>query len=154
MGLYVVELPLRYPAALLRGSSFEADPILCNKLIKKRKRDTVINAAIGTDDCKEIDFYVLSLPTRSSMDKSHIEQSLKQGLKINKVIKVPCINLNTLLDKYKFEPDYLSIDIEGMDYKVLRSINSVSYTHMSVTLEGYYDEEVFVAEKVILYEFV
>ena len=25
---------------------------------------------------------------------------------------------------------------------------------MSVTLEGYYDEEVFVAEKVILYEFV
>ena len=105
------------------GILIEADPILCNKLIKKRKRDTVINAAIGTDDCKEIDFYVLSLPTRSSMDKSHIEQSLKQGLKINKVIKVPCINLNTLLDKYKFEPDYLSIDIEGMDYKVLRSIN-------------------------------
>lgn len=61
------------------------------------------------------------------MDKAHVEESIQNGLSVKEVINVPCRNLNDILDEYSFVPDYLSIDIEGMDYKVLRSIDYSRY---------------------------
>lgn len=106
-----------------RGLLIEANPILTEKLGKHRPGDTVLNYAVGTDDCSEVDFYVLSLQTRSSMDKKEIDESLSQGLKLKEIIKVPSLSIQSLLDQYSFWPDYMSIDIEGMDYKVLRSMD-------------------------------
>jgi FkbM family methyltransferase len=105
------------------GILIEADPILCDNLRKKRKNDKVINVAIGVEDNSSIDFYVLSLPTRSSLDINHVQEALKQGLKITQIIKIPCKTLDTILELNNFEPDYMSIDIEGMDFKVLRTLN-------------------------------
>lgn len=99
----------------------EADPFLYNRLKQKRKRDQVCNIAIGTEDSQSTDFYVLSLPTRSTLDKGYVGRAIKAGLSVKKVIKIPCMTLNSLLEKLNYEPDYMSIDIEGMDYKVLRS---------------------------------
>lgn len=72
---------------------------------------------------KSVPFYVLSLPTRSSMDQAHVESSVKAGLSVKKIIDIPCMNINDLLDKHNYEPDYLSIDIEGMDYLALRMLD-------------------------------
>lgn len=105
-----------------RGILVEADPLLCRKLKKHRSGDKIENVAIGVGG-GDIPFYILSLPTRSSMDKSHVDQSVKEGLYIKEIIDIPCKNINDLLDEYCFEPDYLSIDIEGMDYRVLRMLN-------------------------------
>lgn len=107
-----------------RGILVEANPLLCQKLQKHRKEDMIINIAISGGGIKHnIPFYILSLPTRSSMDEQNIKCSLKEGLDIRKVIDVPCMDINELLEKNHFEADYLSIDIEGMDYKALRTID-------------------------------
>ena len=104
-----------------RGILVEADPLLCKKLKKHREEDRIINAAIG-DGNESIPFYILSLPTRSSMDKEHVKRSLKEGFSVRRILKIPCKNLEDLLNEYDFEPDYLSIDIEGMDYTALRTL--------------------------------
>lgn len=110
-----------------RGICVEADPVLCKKLKRGRKHDRVINCAVGVEDGKEVEFYVLSLPTRSSMDREVVENLVSRGLKIKKTIKLPCISINSLLAQNQFTPDYLSIDIEGMDYVVLRGIDFNKY---------------------------
>lgn len=110
-----------------RGILVEANPLLCRKLRKYRKKDVVINAAIRGGIQRNVSFYILSLPTRSSMDEQSVKRSLKEGLAIRKVINVPCMDINELLEKNHFTPDYLSIDIEGMDYKALRIIDFQKY---------------------------
>lgn len=111
-----------------RGVLVEADPMLCSKLYRHRKEDRIINAAIGDGGgVKNIPFYILSLPTRSSMDKEHVQKSLRDGLTIKKIIEIPCKNINDMLKEQTFVPDYLSIDIEGMDYKVLRTLDFTKY---------------------------
>ena len=61
------------------------------------------------------------------MDEQSVKRSLKEGLVIREVIEVPCMDINELLEKNHFEADYLSIDIEGMDYKALRTIDFQKY---------------------------
>lgn len=114
---------LFYKEGMRGGVLVEADPFLCNRLKQKRKKDQVYNIAIGTEDSESIDFYVLSLPTRSTLDKEYVDKAIEAGLSIKEVIKIPCFTLNSLLEKLNYEPDYMSIDIEGMDYKVIRSID-------------------------------
>ena len=77
-----------------RGILVEANPLLCKKLKFHRKKDIVKNVAIGTSSMEAIDFYILSLPTRSSMDKASVEESLSRGLKVTGVEKIQCVNIN------------------------------------------------------------
>lgn len=106
------------------GCLIEANPYMCKKLEKKRTKDKIINAAVGEKSGEgNIPFYILNLETRSSIDKSSVDESLANGLQIKQIIDIPCININALLEEMKFFPDYLSIDIEGMDYKVLRTLD-------------------------------
>lgn len=111
-----------------RGVLVEANPLLCDKLLDKREGDRVRNVAIGTTSLESIDFYVLDLPTRSSMDKDSIDKSVKEdGLKVTDVVKVPCININSLFEEEGVSPDYMSIDIEGMDFAVLKTLDFDKY---------------------------
>lgn len=117
----------------------EADPDLCTELREKRKRDIVCNNCIGSQNDEAVNFYKLSLPTRNTMDKERADREAAAGVKIREVIRIPCIEVNELLEKYKFEPDYLSIDIEGMDYRVLRTIDFNRF-RIKVVVAEYSDE--------------
>ena len=75
------------------------------------------------------------------MDKEHVQKSVKDGLKVKDIIRVPCKDINSLLDEYSFEPDYLSIDIEGMDYRVLRTVDFEKHRIKVVTVERKINEE-------------
>lgn len=74
-----------------------------------------------------IDFYILSLPTRSSMDRKAVERATTLGVSIVDIIKILCTTIHKILDENSMIPDYLSIDIEGMDFKVLRTIDFNRY---------------------------
>lgn len=119
-----------------KGILLEANPLLCRKLEKKRNRDIVINAAVDIQNEKgNIPFYILSLQNRSSIDKESVKRAVKMGAVIRRVIQVPCICINDLIEKYRFCPDLLSIDIEGMDYKVLRSLDLDKYRIKVIIVE-------------------
>lgn len=126
---------LFYKSSVNGGILIEANPLLCEKLEKKRKNDKVFNVAIGTENKNKVDFYILSLPTRSSMDYRAVEEAIALGLKITDVVKVPCVNINDLLEKENFYPDYLSIDIEGMDFEVIKTIDFNKYKIKVIVVE-------------------
>lgn len=109
------------------GILVEADPYLAEKLRQKRKKDKVYNAAVGTKDGESLEFYILSLATRSSLDKKYIEQEKKRGIKVLNTIQIQCRTINSILEENNLVPDFLSIDIEGMDFQALQTIDYEKY---------------------------
>lgn len=131
------------------GIIVEADPKLCTGLLKKRKRDIVCNSCIGLEEGKTVDFYRLSLPTRNTMNKDMADRAVEAGVKIKEVIKIACIKVNDLLEQYAFVPDYMSIDIEGMDYAVLRTIDFNKFPIKVIVAE--YSDELICGENMSQY---
>lgn len=108
-----------------RGINVEANPNLIQSFYEERPED--INICIGIG-CKigELPFYMIDKSSgRNSFDKEAVDSFVKRypDLRISEVMKVPVITLDKLIDTYangEF-PDYLTIDIEGLDYDVLDS---------------------------------
>lgn len=121
------------------GIVVEADPCLCEALRTKRKRDIVCNNCIGSKKGESVDFYRLSLSTRNTMDKETANKAIEAGVKVKEVIKILCVGINEILEQYDFLPDYMSIDIEGMDYRVLRTIDFNKF-HIKVIVAEVSDE--------------
>ena len=110
------------------GVLVEADPMLCEQLRKHRPKDTVLNSAI-TDQAGsgDLTFYVCSLATRSTLDPVQAERLKRHGFTIEREIAVPALSFEEIVEKYGFTPDFLSIDVEGYDLRVLKSIDLEKY---------------------------
>lgn len=127
-----------------KGVCIEPNPSLCEKLIKQRPRDVIINAGVGIDNTEEADFYLFpnyanGLSTFSEKDALHWQEVGMYGLgkiKYEKVIKVPLLNINTLLqDHFNIIPDLLCIDVEGWDYEILKSMDFNKYRPKVICVE-------------------
>lgn len=106
------------------GYLVEANPILCKNLRRKRSRDTVFNVAVTNKMSKaDASFYVCSLPTRSTIDPNVAHELEKKGYRINEVVRVKVKTINEILEQIGTCPDLLSIDAEGLDEQVLRSLD-------------------------------
>lgn len=110
-----------------RGINIEANPFLIEKF--KRERPEDINLNIGISDAEDVlDFYMIdSSSPVNTFDKNIAEKTVleRPWLKINEIRKIKVLTLQQIIDEYahgKF-PDLLTIDIEGFDYKVLKSAN-------------------------------
>ncbi len=115
-----------------RGVCVEPNPILCNKIRRKRKRDTCLNAGVAFDEKREADFYVFSqefsgLNTFSKEEANFWEQEGNEEIgkhKVEKVVKMPLLNINELMAQYfKPHPNLVSIDVEGFDFQILKGID-------------------------------
>ncbi|MEO6731320.1 MAG: FkbM family methyltransferase [Ferruginibacter sp.] len=111
----------------LTGINIEPDPVLFDTLIKKRPNDVNINKGIGFNKEKEIaDFYIMSSRTLNTFSKEEAERVNKIGdIKIEEIKQIELININTILSEYfSGKPlDFLSIDVEGLDLDILKSID-------------------------------
>lgn len=112
-----------------RGVCVEADKALIPEIVLKRPADIVIHAGVSTSNSKEADFYILNVNGLSTFDKQEAErrESLL-GYRIAEVVKVPLIGINEIINQ-NFEnfPTLLSIDIEGLDLEVLKSLDFSKY---------------------------
>lgn len=120
-----------------QGVLVEPNAFLCEKLKAARPRDTVLNFGIGIDSSvKEADFYLFpeasdGLSTFSRADAEHWETIGMNGVKykIERVLKVPLLNINDVIARYFTEcPDFISIDVEGWDLRILETLNFERYT--------------------------
>lgn len=120
-----------------RGVCVEADKMLIPRIEKMRPGDKILNTgvAVGTD--KEAEFYIFDCLGISTFDKEEAERRVAYGTyKIIETITVPLININTLIEKnFDNYPDLLSIDIEGLDFQVLKSLNYEKYPLPVVCVE-------------------
>jgi FkbM family methyltransferase len=106
------------------GICVEPDPSLFRTIKNSRRRDLCLNVGIGTSNA-EADFYVMSAPTLNTFSKEEAENNhANSPYKIKKVIKLPLITVNKLIEDFaKKVPDLISLDVEGLDLEVLKSFD-------------------------------
>jgi FkbM family methyltransferase len=110
-----------------RGVLVEPNPAYGDRLKSVRPRDTTLVAGIGVTAAREADFYVLSAPALSTFSEEEAQQAVKLAphhVTVQDVIKVPLLNINEVMDKhFKGAPTFVSIDTEGMDLAILKTID-------------------------------
>ena len=107
-----------------RGVLIEPDEELCKNLRKKRPADTVLNLAVGASGDSKMHMYVMTSRTLNTLDLAQAEQLQLAGReRIEAIRDVRCLGINEILLEY-FEartPNLVSLDIEGMDFDVLKA---------------------------------
>ena len=107
-----------------RGINIEANPQLIAKLRRYRPQDINLNLGVGHSE-GEMDFYILSDPTLSSFSKEETTQATASGnIKVEAIKRIKLTTIEKVIDEYNkgIFPDFLSIDVEGMDLDILHSI--------------------------------
>jgi hypothetical protein len=116
-----------------RGVNIEANPYLISLFFQQRPDD--INVSIGVTHlpCEtEAEFLMYDhFSGRNTFLESEVEYAKDSvyGKKITQKIAVNCKSINKIVEEYcgsKF-PDFLSCDLEGLDYDVLNSANFEDY---------------------------
>ena len=115
-----------------RGVLVEPNADLCEKLRAARPSDTILNAGIGVGDAAtEARFYQFDnanngLSTFSSDDANRWETIGMDGVKrpVEQVLTVKLLNINAVIADYFTEcPDFISLDVEGWDLRVLQTFD-------------------------------
>jgi len=111
-----------------RGVLVEADRTQLKRIIDLRPEDKVLNVGVGKDN-GHADFYVFNIGGLNTFSKAEAEQrTLNKKYWVTEIIEVPIKNINDIIsenfDKY---PDFLSIDIEGYDLEVLKTLDYSNY---------------------------
>lgn len=106
------------------GINIEPQPEKIVLFEKKRKRDINLNIGIGCE-YGQLDFYKLEIDTLSTFDKkTAIDHCSRFKTQIKEVINVEVWPLKEVMNEYlpnNQSIDFLSIDTEGFDLKVLKS---------------------------------
>lgn len=120
-----------------RGVNIEPDPTLFESFKLARSED--INLNVGVDDVQgERDFYIISTPTLNTFSKEEAENCTRENnhqiVSISRT-KVDVIS-NIIQDYCKgIFPDFLSLDVEGLDLKILQSINYEQSSPLIICVE-------------------
>jgi FkbM family methyltransferase len=106
-----------------RGVICEANPKLALTLLQNRPGDTVVNCAVSASFDKTLKLFVSKAHELSSVNKAHIER-FQPGFgdlaSVAEEIEVPNMHINDFLGKYADNGiDYLSVDVEGLDFQLL-----------------------------------
>jgi FkbM family methyltransferase len=110
-----------------KGVCIEPDVTLYNKIVSKRPNDTVLNVGVGINDLKEGVFYYFPEPytgwnTFSKEDAE--EKKLQSGISFKQDKVIPFVNINDIIkEHFDSAPDFISIDVEGLDFDIIKSMN-------------------------------
>jgi FkbM family methyltransferase len=113
-----------------RGVLVEAHPKLIKDLESDRQGDIILNVAVGLEDDVELEYYTFDGFGGDTLSKEEAMKRVKLGQIIKETIKVPVATINRIISqnfKNDAYPDFLSIDIEGMDFAVLKTLDYEKY---------------------------
>jgi FkbM family methyltransferase len=124
-----------------QGVLVEPNPVLWETLAKARPRDVLIRGGIGIDGKdSEADYYVISGDGQLNTFSKEVAESLSQRSggfhTIQKVLRLPLLDINGLMHKHWGKaPTLLSIDTEGLELAILRTIDWKRYRPGVVCVE-------------------
>lgn len=121
-----------------RGINIDANRELIEKCKKIRKEDICVCAAVS-DQQKETHFYKAKNPLISSIDEDYVSNGGDWWISnLDAKETVTTQTLTSILDK-ELAPgsniDFLSIDVEGHDFKVLKSLDLSRYRPKVIIIE-------------------
>jgi FkbM family methyltransferase len=108
-----------------RGINVEPDPQLFSAFLEARPNDINLNIGISTFP-GEVNFYKMSTPTLNTLSKDEAERYRDEsGYQIESVTKIRVDTIANILSRYCNEkfPDLLSLDVEGLDLEIIKSLN-------------------------------
>lgn len=120
-----------------RGINIDANPGSMQEFRKKRGRD--INLELGINDVNgSSTFYVLD--EESTMNSFSVKNLSEHNMlkSVKKKVKITTETLESVFNRFSKhfdEIDFLTIDVEGMDQKVLESNNWLKYKPKVVVIE-------------------
>jgi FkbM family methyltransferase len=113
-----------------RGLLVEPNPSLADRIRQLRPEDTLLSAGIGISDATEADYYMFNEPQLNTFDPEQVKLLARTpNVKLEKTVKVPLVNINRAIAERMGgkAPDILSIDIEGLDLAVLKTLDFAKY---------------------------
>lgn len=116
-----------------RGTLVEPNTNLTNKAEILRPGDEVINAGVGVTD-GTLDYYMLDANTLNTCSKEEAENYESLGHKIIDVRQIPIIGVNKLLSRIG-RLDFMSLDVEGIDFDILKAIDYEKYAPGCICIE-------------------
>lgn len=132
------------------GINIEPDPVLFGAFPKQRKRDTNINIGIA-DQEDELPFYVMSAPALNTFSEAEAQAVVAQGrFNVERVISVKVRPINLVLHEalHSLPLDFFSIDAEGMDFKILSSMDFTRWRPKVICVETITYSEANKGEKI------
>lgn len=112
------------------GVLVEANSDLIENLKKIRPKDIVINKCIDNKSTDSSKFYIMNYDGLSSANEEFIRSVCSENntAKVIKTIEIDTITFSEIVERYLGNtPDIVSIDIEGKELDVLKSINFTKY---------------------------
>lgn len=113
-----------------RGICVEPDPFFHKKISKYRPKDVLIKSGISTSNYTSADFYIMDDSVLNTFSKEEADKMVNiHNRNIIKTIQVSCISVNDIFEKYynREVHNILSLDIEGLDFEILKSIDYERY---------------------------
>ncbi|MEM7086986.1 MAG: FkbM family methyltransferase [Bacteroidota bacterium] len=120
------------------GINIDALPGSMEAFKTQRPKDINLEKAIAQTEM-ELPFYIFNEPALNTFSEK--EAKKKDGLRNFKIVETKMIKtctLQSVLEEYlpkNKEIDFISIDVEGLDFEVLKSININTYRPRVILLE-------------------
>jgi FkbM family methyltransferase len=123
------------------GINIEPNPDNFSIFMKKRKRDINLNIGINSEE-GIINYYRFNNPAVNTFDKQHAESWRKvNGFILKDTIQIETYRLEHVLQANlppNKEIDFMTIDVEGLDYNVLTSNDWNKYRPKLIVVENDY----------------
>ena len=120
-----------------KGVNIDANPAAIENFTVTRPTDINLNIGIGKSE-GEFDFYIMedaALNTFSLEEKTGLE---KMGNRLKEVKKIKMLPVNKVLREYfdNISPDLISIDAEGVDFDIVKSLDFNKYDPKVICIES------------------
>lgn len=123
------------------GVLVEPNPMYQQRLHMHRPHDVIVQAGVGVKETTQADYYVIrgnpALNTFSAEDVAVRRKEAGGQEVVEQVIKMPLITANDLIARHLGKaPSLLSIDVEGWDLAILRSLDFKKYRPAVIIAES------------------
>lgn len=108
-----------------RGINIEPNPQLFKKIEYYRKKDINLNIGIAQSE-GFLEYYMFNVPTMNTFSKEIADDLIKKyDFKKTEIKRIEVKNLRDIVNRYRkgVFPDFLSLDTEGFDLEILKSID-------------------------------
>ncbi len=132
-----------------KGTLVEPNIQMIDQIAEKRPNDRLIHAGVGFDSTQKMaDFFLFEEAAHSTFDQQEAQMRIKEGsYKHLSTQKVKLIEINQLLEQEQKLPDFLSLDVEGLDFKIIESLDFNKYPIPVICIETCSYSEDHIKEK-------